>query len=211
MVAVSFLQTSNYFRYVNKLKIALLLLLASCSAPTSDNYDPSKYYNDEERADLLSGIVTYVFSAPPYTAMKDRFKPEHKIFYDTVSTRLFSLDRLYVDDNGRHFYLIVRPGSHTKQKRAAGGFFDLADDKSFKNFRETFVTPQGPDSAAQAKGRFLFDQMVKGDLQRFLKMESYAQWPNPISYYDSVTYEWKMDVSLNKGDTLKVIDTLKIN
>lgn len=190
---------------MNKLKFALILLLASCSTSSTDKYDPSRYYDDKERANLLSGIVTYVFSAPPYTAMKDRFKPEHKSFYDTVSTRMFSLDRLYVNDAGRHYYLIVRPGSHIEERRTAGGFFDLAEDKSFKNFRETFVTPQGLDSVARVNGRFLFDQMVKGDLERFLTMESYVQWPGPASYYDSTIYEWKFVLPEGGG----VIDTVK--
>ncbi len=142
--------------------------------------------------------------------MKDRFKPEFKEFYDTNSKKLFSLDRLYIDDKGRHYYLVIRPSSSTSEKRAAGGYFDLAEDKSFKNFRETFVTPSDNDSTARAKGRFLFDQMVKGDLQRFLKMGTYVQWPNAASYYDTTKYEWVMDVP--EEDTTRVLpDTIRVN
>lgn len=193
---------------MKKISIALLVLVAACSS-NSNKYDPATYYKDQERADLLSGIVNYIFIAPPYTAMKDRFKPEHKEFYNFHSQK-FTLDQLYVDNHKRHFYLVLRPGPTVDQKRATGGYFDVADDKQFENFREAFVTPLLPDSVASAKGRFLFDQMVKGDLARHLKMSSYVQWPNQASYYDSTIYEWRMDVNENDTTVIKA-DTVKIN
>lgn len=157
----------------------------------------------------MSKIVTYLFIAPPYTAMKDRFEPKHKEFYDFHSQK-FTLDKLYVDSHKHHYYLVIRPGSGIDEKRAVGGYFDVADDKQLRNFREAFVTPLLADSVAKERGRFLFDEMVKGKLQSHLTMSSYVQWPNKISYYDSTTYEWKMDV--NENDTTKVTaDTVKIN
>ena len=194
---------------MNKITCFFLLVLFSCTS-TTDNYDPSKYYDDAQRANVLTGIVTYIFSAPPYTKMQDRFKPEHKAFYDENARKQFSFDRLYVDGK-RHFFLVIRPGLGAKEKRAVGGIFDVADDKQFENFREAFVTPLLSDSVARTRGRFLFDQMVKGDLQRYLKMESYVQWPNAISYYDSIDYEWKMDVSRGEGADSLNVDTVRVN
>jgi hypothetical protein len=40
------------------------------------------------------------------------------------------------------------------------------------------------------KAAFLFDEMVKGNLQKYIGMKDYIQWPNEISYYDTVHYEW---------------------
>ena len=193
---------------MKKISIALLILVAACSSQ-SNKYEPSHYYNEQECADLLSKIVTYIFIAPPYTAMKDRFKPQHKEFYDFHSQK-FSLDQLYIADKNHHYYLVVRPGPSMDQKRAVGGYFDVTDDKQLTKFRETFVTPLLADSVATARGRFLFDQMVKGDLARQLKMSSYVQWPNKASYYDSATYEWKMDVQ-ESDTTIVKADTVKVN
>jgi len=128
-----------------------------------------------------------------------------------MSQRLFSLDRFYVDDRKRQYYLVIRPGNRDDQKRAAGGFYDLATDKHFENFRETFVTPLLPDSVARERGRFLFDQMVKGTLSPYLKMQSYVQWPNPASHYDSTSYEWKMDVPEGNEIDSVAMDTSRIN
>lgn len=144
--------------------------------------------------------------------MKDRFKPEHRVWYRQMSARLFKLDRLFVDDKGHNYYLVLRPGRSPQDTRAAGGYFDVADEKemNFKNFRETFVTPILPDSMARERGRFLFDQMVKGDLEKYLKMKSYVQWPNPVAYYDSTIYEWKMDLTLQQQDSVST-DTTRLN
>lgn len=182
---------------MKKLAIAILVVLSACATKSDDNkYDPSRYLDDDQRKEVLSGVVTYIFSAPKYTSMKDRFNPEHKHYYDSISQRLFSLDRFYADDHQRRYFLVVRPGSSPDVKRAVGGYFDLTADKQFKDFREAFVTPLLPDSVARGRGRFLFDKMVNNDLDKYVKMKTYAQWPNPISYYDTTLYEWKMDVSL---------------
>jgi hypothetical protein len=180
---------------VKKSILILLVLLVSCTP--KDKYDPAKFYDANEQAELLAGIVTYIFSAPPYTLMEDRFKAEHRIWYRQTSARLFKLDRLYVDHSGRHYYLVLRPGVTADDKRAAGGYFDVANENEmqFRNFHEAFVTPILPDSTVKERGRFLFDQMVKGDIEKYLKMKTYVQWPNAVSYYDSTTYEWKMDLT----------------
>lgn len=141
--------------------------------------------------------------------MRDRFKPEYKTFYDSISQRLFTLDRFYVDNKERRYYLVMRPGTSDDKKRAAGGYYDLDASNNFKDFREVFVSPMLPDSIARERGRFLFDQMVKHDLEKYFKMKSYVQWPNPISYYDSTIYEWKMDVSLQADSVER--DTTRIN
>jgi hypothetical protein len=186
---------------VKKLAIVTLIALVSC-ARSGDKYDPSKYLTNEQRKEALSGIVTYIFSAPPYTLTKDRFKPEHKYYYDSTSQRLFSLDRFYVDINKRQYYLVVRPGNSSEFKRAAGGYYDLDANNNITNFREAFVTPMVSDSVARGRGRFLFDQMVKHNLGPYLKMTTYVQWPNPISYYDSTVYEWKTNMAMQSDSTL---------
>jgi len=126
-----------------------------------------------------------------------------------MSQRLFSLDRFYIDNNDRRYYLVIRPGNGNEQKRAAGGYYDLDATNNFKDFREVFVTPMLKDSVARERGRFLFDQMVKHNIEKYFKMKSYVQWPNPISYYDSTSYEWKMDLSL-QPDSVDA-DTATVN
>jgi len=195
---------------VKRLFPIVLIALAACNNSPKEQYNPADYLNEAQRAEVLSRVVSYIFIAPPYTKMTDRFKPEHKHFYDSMSNRLFSLDRFYIDDHKREYYLVIRPGAKIGEKRAVGGYYDRTPENQIKNFRERFVTPILEDSVARGRGRFLFDQMVKGDLDRFLKMKSYVQWPNAISVYDTIEYEWDMDLSLPK-DSISPTDTIRIN
>jgi len=168
------------------------IILSACS--TKDKYDVARYYNPQEQDAVLTSIVSYVFVAPPYTAMKDRFKDNHRVFYSEAASR-FSIVKYYIADDGTHYFYIIRPGTKSTEKRGVGGYFKMdKGDKTFmlKNFHEVFVTQVMTESDLKDRCAFLFDEMVKHNIAKFLPMTTYIQWPNPITYYDTITYEWKM-------------------
>jgi len=166
-----------------------LLLLISCNS--RDRYDVAHYYNQQEQDEVLTQILTYIFDAPPLTPMKDRFKPEHHFFYSNLTPR-FSIARYYIAADGTHYFYVIRPTPKADEKRGVGGHFRMKEKFKLTDFREEFVTPILPVADVNGRCAFMFDEMVKGNLEKYLTMESYVQWPNPISYYDSTTYEWKL-------------------
>lgn len=175
--------------------IALCIALVSCE--TKEKYDPSVYYDKNEQKEILTSIVTYIFDAPPYTSMVDRFKDAHREFYKEASVR-FSLEKYFIKDE-MHYFFVLRPTARQNEMRGVGGHYKMNKDHKVSNFREVFVTPIMVTGDAVTKGTFLFDKMVSGEEKEFLKMKSYVQWPNEASLYDTTTYEWV----LNK----KVIDS----
>ncbi|HEY8935824.1 MAG TPA: hypothetical protein VIM65_11410 [Cyclobacteriaceae bacterium] len=159
-----------------------------------NNYDVANYYDASERDSIQASIITYIFIAPPYTLMKDRFKPEHRSFYtDPKTSGRFSIDKFYKDEKGINYFLILRPGNRVEERRAVGGYFKLGENYALERFREIFVTPILTEQEAKAKGGFLFEKMVKGQVDEFLKMKSYVQWPNDASLYDTVSYQWVLN------------------
>lgn len=171
--------------------IVISFLFLSCRG--KDKYDVSLYYNKSNQDSVLANIVTYIFIAPPYTSMPDRFKSEHKEFYtDSTLLAKFSVLKYYICDDGTNYFLVLRPGNRVGEKRAVGGYFKRNKDQSLVNFHEVFVTPLLSEESAREKGGFLFDKMVQGEVQEYLKMKSYVQWPNDASYYDTLQYEWKL-------------------
>ncbi len=169
--------------------LILLLLVAACSS--KDKYDVSRYYDGKEQDEVLTSIITYLFSAPTYVSMADRFKPEYRNYYSSIASK-FSIEKYFIAEDGTHYFYVIRPAPNINERRAVGGYFRMKDKYQLTDFREVFVTPIL--SAEEIKGRcsFLFDEMVKGSVDQYLTMESYVQWPNPISYYDTLTYEWKL-------------------
>lgn len=178
-------------------KYAIALLLTStigfwgCAAKEQNVYDVASYFNQAQQDSLLTSIVTYIFEAPPYTRMKDRFEDKHRPFYTKAATQ-FSIYKYYVAADSMHYFYVVRPGGKPSEKRGTGGYFKLDKHLRPKDFREVFVTPVLPESEVTGRCAFLFDEMVNHRIAKFLPMKTYVQWPNKISYYDTVTYEWKL-------------------
>lgn len=172
--------------------LRLVLLIVALSACSSrDKYAVSNYYDPKEQDEMLTSIVTFLLDAPPYTKMSDRFAPEHRAYYRKAASR-FKLDQYYVDDSGVHYFYVVRPAPEPGKGRGVGGHFRLSGKDTLISFKEEFVTPIMPVADITGKCKFLFDEMVKGTLEPYLEMTTYIQWPNPISVYDTTTYEWKL-------------------
>ncbi|HQQ83114.1 MAG TPA: hypothetical protein PK059_07965 [Cyclobacteriaceae bacterium] len=174
----------------------LFVLFISCSP--GDPYQVSNYYNAEQQDEVLTSILTYILDAPPYTAMKDRFAPEHRFHYSKLTPR-FSIEKYFKAEDGTHYFYVIRPTPRADENRAVGGHFRMTEDYKLTDFKEVFVTPALPMSDIKGRCSFLFDEMVKGDIEKYLAMESYVQWPNVVSYYDTITYEWKMKPEFDRA------------
>lgn len=171
--------------------IAILVLMA-CS--TKDKYDVNRYYDVKEQYEVLTSIVTYIFDAPPYTKMEDRFKPEHRTYYSGISGR-FALWKYFIAEDGTHYFYVIRPAPNAGEKRGVGGHFKMGKDYQLTGFREEFVTPILPENEVKDRCAFMFDAMVQGELPKYISMPSYVQWPNAVSQYDTVTYQWTLTES----------------
>ncbi|GHN00259.1 hypothetical protein WSM22_17480 [Cytophagales bacterium WSM2-2] len=168
----------------------VIVALAFTACTTKDKYDVARYYDLHQQDSVLTSIVTYIFSAPPYTKMQDRFDPKHREFYSLASSR-FSIFKYYISEEGTHFFYVVRPGPTDLQKRGVGGYFKMDKNFGMKGFHEVFVTPILPEAEVKGRCTFLFEEMVNHSIDKYLNMEMYVQWPNKASYYDTITYEWK--------------------
>jgi len=174
---------------MKKFFFASLVLIAGCKP--KDPYAPSTYYNLHQQDSVKTRIVTYLFEAPPYTSMKDRFEKKHWEFYSTKAA-LFQLNKLYINKEGKHFFYVLRPAPYPNQNRGVGGYFFVDKNFKLKGFREVFVTPILPEADIKGRCAFLFDEMIKNNIEKYYPMKSYIQWPNVVSYYDTLTYEWKL-------------------
>jgi len=168
--------------------IVSLVFLAGCNS--KDKYDVARYYDLHQQDSVLTSIVTYLFTAPPYTQMADRFKPEHRGFYSNL-TQKFSILKYFIAEDGTHYFYVMRPSARVAEKRGVGGYFKMDKNFKLKDFHETFVTPIVSEEEVKGRCSFLFEEMVNHNLDKYLSMQMYVQWPNQISYYDTVTYEWK--------------------
>ena len=170
---------------------SILLIVVVFACNTKDKYDINKYYSLKEQDAILTSIISYIYTAPLYTRMEDRFDSKYRQHYSSLSSK-FKIVRYYVANDSTHYFYLLRPSSIASERRAVAGHFKLEKDFSLKDFKEEFVTTVMSESDLTGKAIFLFDEMVNGKITDYLGMETYIQWPNKISYYDTLTYEWKL-------------------
>ena len=85
-----------------------------------------------------------------------------------------------------------------------GGTFAW-EDNEMTDFKEMFVTPSLPDSVLKARSIFLFNEWMKGELEKYIIMQSYVQWPNEGTHYDTTTYEWRLKPEVVYDSTRAVL------
>ncbi len=174
---------------IKKYWLGLFVVALGCSQ--NGKYDVNKYYDLKQQDQIMTGIVTYLLDAPPQAKLEDRFDPKYRNFYSFRSAQ-FSFEKYFPAANGRHYFYVIRPAANPNEKRGVGGHFMMDKNFNITSFREEFVTPALPIEDVKGRCSFLFEEMVNGKLETYLKMPTYVQWPNEASYYDTVTYEWKL-------------------
>src|SRR5262245_47771028 len=108
---------------MRKLIFALFCIPVLASCDQRDKYDVNKYYDLNDQDKIATSIVTYIYTAPPYTKMEDRFKPQHRPYYSSISGK-FRIVKYFITEDGRHYFYLVRP-AYGLDKRGVGGHFRL--------------------------------------------------------------------------------------
>lgn len=165
----------------------LSVLLSSCG----DEFDVSTYYEPAKRDTLLTDIITYVYTRPQYVDWRSRFDSKYRKYYVSQIPK-FTFDRYYRDNRGVHYYFIIRPARSAQGTiRGVGGRFTIDESFDIVTFEEVFNTPAAPLAEVQLRGRELFMSMVKsGNIDDYLKNPDYVEWPNDLTYYDTIRHEW---------------------
>ena len=169
----------------------LILLFIFISCNTRDKYDVNRYFNLADQDEILISIIAHIFTPPTYVSKQDRLKPEHRPHYAELAPK-FKIIKYYISDEGTHYFYLIRPSSIASERRGAAGHFKLKKDYQLSEFKEEFVTTVMSEEDLKSKAAFLFDEMVKGNLDKFIGMKAYIQWPNEISEYDTINHEWKL-------------------
>ena len=176
---------------MKKILFVCLLSFVAIGCATKETYDINRVYNLKEQNVILTGIVTHIFSAPAYTKMQDRFDFKHRAYYSSLTSK-FSVEKYFISNDSTHYFYVIRPSSIASERRAVGGHFKMNKSFQLKEFKEEFVTTVMTEQDLKNKASFLFDEMVRGNLTKYLQMKTYIQWPNESTYYDSTSYEWKL-------------------
>lgn len=173
--------------------IVVLLVLAGCA---SDNYDPSENLSPLEQDKLVSAIIRYVGKRPDKANDTTKFDERYNEHYNTEAAK-YRLTRYYRNDEGEHFFLLVRRAPSMYEKYVAtGGRFRVDGEDSLVAYEEIFRTWKLVPDTLQKRSYLLFDLMVKKQpldsfYTRHSKGVEFIEFPDENVYYDTVSRNWK--------------------
>ncbi len=173
-------------------------LAVSFSGCTSDANDVSHYFNEKERDTLLVNVITYMDRLAPGANSQSRFESRFRKHYVSRLPK-YSFERFYRTADSTYYYFVVRPvGDGALFQRGVGGKFRLKNGLMPTEFEEMWCTPHFKDlSVIKERGGFLFRSMVQdGNVDKYLTMRHYVEWPDSTLRYDKKRNEWVSTVGL---------------
>ena len=170
-----------------------VMLLASCHSKDEVGY----YFSDAERDTLLTNIITYMGEKATYSTDSTKFQAQFRPEY-VSRLPLYHFVHLTKDEAGTYFYLISRPVAVRKDLRrgVVGRFILKPESTDILAFEEVVNTPHFDDETVKERGAFLFKALVReGNLNAYLPMKHYVEWPDSTLKYDKKTHNWVSTIS----------------
>jgi hypothetical protein len=180
-----------------KTKILLLLISVVMFACQNNTNKVGKYYSNAERDTLLTNIITYIYVKPAYASNATRFQAQFRKYY-VQSLPKFSIENYFIAPDSTHYFFLIRPvGNTLKYRRGVLGKFKLKNSTVASSslmptdFEEIVNTPHLKDALVKERGAFLFKELIKkGNLDKYLGMKDYIEWPDSMLVYDRNINEW---------------------
>jgi len=157
-------------------------------------YRIEKYFSADQTDTLLTDMVTFIGVKPRTATNQTRFEPEFRPYYIQYSSQ-FKMVFLFVNEEGDHYYYLIRPARSTMgNTRGVGGRFRFENEK-ITDFEEIFNTPVFAEERLIEIGETLFLEMIEtGIVDKYLGNMLFIEWPDERLKYHKGLNEWRYDV-----------------
>ncbi len=167
-----------------------MLICVSMLSCQTDKYDVNNYFDKAQQDTLLTNIVTYIYNKAPQSDNKTRFQPQYRSFYVAALPK-FSIENYYIAPDSTHYFFVIRPVGNMPYKRGVIGRYKLGKNLMPVDFEEVVNTPHLDEKLVKERGKFLLTQLIKnGNLNKYLPMKDYVEWPDANLVYDKQLNEW---------------------
>ncbi|WP_028979683.1 hypothetical protein [Sporocytophaga myxococcoides] len=173
-------------------KSIIFILLTSVFFSCKKSYDPENLLTTEQKENLLSTLIIQMDKLQSGANMNNRFGEEFKEGYEQRK-KLFSLDQYYIDQDGFHYFMVIRrvPSLYEANKRAEAGRFRKDASGKITDFEEIFLTPILSDEEAHDKGVTLLQEFItSGNIERYKNDITYVEFPNLTWTYNKKKQAW---------------------
>lgn len=176
--------------------IAFFLFFVALSAPfflgcKKDPYQAKTYFSQAEQDTLLVNIITYTSQYARGATNVTRFDAKFRQEY-VGRLPQYKLVNYFVASDSTHYFFITRPVGSGMFRRGVGGKFKLGAKLMPTEYEELWCTPHfKEETVVVERGGFLFKAMTKeGNIDKYLTMKMYVEWPDSTLKYDKNIHEW---------------------
>ncbi|MBA4852358.1 hypothetical protein H1R81_18235 [Emticicia sp. BO119] len=167
--------------------MSICLIALSC---TKDKYNVNTYFDKTQQDTLLTNIITYIYRKAPQSSNETKFQPQFRKFYLAVLPK-FSIQNYYIAPDSTHYFFVIRPVGNLPYRRGVVGRYKLGKNLRPTDFEEIVNTPHLEEKLVKERGRFLFTEFIRnGNLDKYLPMKHYVEWPDANLIYDKKLNEW---------------------
>lgn len=169
--------------------LSLFAFLFSCN---TKKYQASDYFSTQEQDTLLTNIITYIYSPAPGANNNTKFQAQYRKFYQKALP-FFKIQEYYQAEDGWNYAFIIRPVSASPIfRRGVLAKFKLKEGSlKPESFEEIINTPHLREEIVIERGDFLFKELIKkGNVDEYLSMKQYIEWPDNHLQYNKNTHEW---------------------
>ncbi|GAL86912.1 hypothetical protein Emtol_0964 [Sporocytophaga myxococcoides] len=141
---------------------------------------------------MLTTLIIQMDKLQSGANMETRFDEQFREGYEQRK-RFFSLDQYYIDEDGFHYFMIIRrvPSLYEANKRAEAGKFRKDANGKITEFEEIFLTPILSDKEAHDKGvALLHEYITTGNIDKYKNDISYVEFPNLTWTYNKEKKAW---------------------
>lgn len=170
----------------------LLFIVSFLTACHSKNNKVSEYFSAQEQDSLLTNIITYISSPAPQANNTTKFQSQFRGYYLKALPN-FSIENYYQANDGWNYIFLTRPvGGSPTFRRGVLAKFKLQEGSFMPQaFEEIINTPHLKEEIVKERGGFLFKMLIKeGNIDKYLPMKQYIEWPDDHLKYNKNTHEW---------------------
>jgi len=188
----------NYLCTLLCIATMIFFFTVSCNSGQRP-YKVEFFLDQNEQSAFVESIIRYAGHLPPRADHMTKHLPEYNDFYKNLAS-IHSLQFLYIDAEGTHYYLLTRPAPSLYEKEAAiAGMVRYDENGGIVYYEEVFRTWKMRKEELLPRSEKLFDLMVKGeDLAPYFPENSgddeYIEFPNDFTRFDPDDRIWVSDL-----------------
>lgn len=174
-------------------KLILICILFPILAGCEESFKAKDNLSEKEYQSILNRLAPYIIEKSDNFSFEDRFKPEHKSFYDQYIEKTDGELKYFIktDTANLFFFSYKDLSSLYEHYRGTGGYYKTNGSGEITYINLIYWTPRLTARERYNREPLLFNEMAtRGNVDKYIGNKNYIQAPNADFYYNPKLQRW---------------------